>query len=242
MTDFNRRITVNEVIRRALGTMGLVKPANVSDATDATTRQMLDLLTECGQELIGEYDWQDLVKTHTFTTTSELLYDLPTDWERFIDDTGWNNTGRIPLLGPMNPQQWRMLQARQLGGTTLRLQYIIREDKFNLYFVPNPAQEIAIDYISRGWVIDGTDSSVRRDYPLNSSDIVVYSPRVIVPLLKWKWRDAKGFDTTSAKKEYEDALKVAKYSDKPHTALPLSGRSQFPYLGYINMPDTGLGR
>lgn len=242
MPEFNRQITVNEVIRRALGTMGLVKPANVSDATDATTRQMLDILTECGQELIGEYDWQELTTTSTFTTTEALEYDLPPDWERFMDDAGWNNTGRLPLLGPLNSQQWRMLQARQLGGTTLRLQYVIRGDKLVLYFVPNPAQEISIDYISRGWVIDGTDSTIRRDYAANSTDIVVYNPRVIVPMLKWKWRSAKGFDTTAAEKEYKDALNVAKYSDKPHRAVPLSGRAQFPYLGYFNMPDTGIGR
>lgn len=241
MSNFNAYITCNECIRRVLGPMGLPKPANVFDATDQISRQMIDLLTECGQELLGEYNWQDIIATQTIVTDTNTSYAIPDDWERYIDDTEWNNTGRIPMIGPMTPSQWRMLQARQLGGTTLRLQYVIRANKIVLYYAPTPAQTLQIDYISRGWLIDGTDNTIRRDTVQKSDDLIIYSPRLIVPMLKWRFRESKGFDSMAAKEEYESALEIAKYSDRPHSALPISGRQSYPYLGSQNIPDVNFG-
>lgn len=241
MSDFNRIETAGNIIRRVLGSLGLPQPQDVTAATDATSRQILALMNECGQDLVGEFDWQVLEKTHEFTTDTATEYDLPTDWERYMDDAGWNNTGRLPLLGPLSSQQWRMLQARQLGGTTLRLQYVIENNKIVLYFAPTPAQTLAISYISRGWIEDAADPTVRRDYVAADADKVLFRPRVMVAMLKYKWREAKGFDPRAAYMEYKNALDQAKYSDKPKSSLRLTGRQGFPYLGYVNMPDTGYG-
>jgi hypothetical protein len=241
MSEFNRYITANEVIRRVLGPLGLPKPADVFNSTEATPRQMIDLLTECGQELLAEYDWQILIATQTIVTTTDVDYPLPDDFERYIDGTGWNNTGRIPLIGPMSPQQWRLLQARQLGGTTLRLQYVIRDGLLSLYFAPNPTQTLQIDYISRGWVQDATDPTVHRDYVKNSGDLILYNPILIVNYLKYKWRDAKGFDATSAMLAYNKALEKARYSDRPHATLPLAGQRGYPYITNNNLSDTNYG-
>jgi hypothetical protein len=241
MADFNRIETAGNIVRRVLGSLGLPQPADVVEATDATSRQMLALLVECGQDLVADFDWQVLDKTHEFTTTAATEYDLPEDWERYVDDAGWNNTGRMPLLGPLSAQQWRMLEARQLGGTTLRLQYVIENNKIVLYFAPSPAQTLAISYISRGWVEDAADPAIRRDYVANDADKVLFRPRLMVSFLKYKWREAKGFDASAAYMEYQNALDAAKYSDKPKSSLQISGRQGFPYLGYVNMPDTGFG-
>lgn len=240
-SNYNRFITANECVRRVLGPMGLPVPTNVFDSNDNTSKQMIALLTECGQELLSEYDWQALTKTHTIVTTTDVDYPIPSDLERYIDETGWNNTGRVPLIGPTSPQQWRMLQARRLGGTTLRLQYIIRGNNLTLYYAPTPSQTLQLDYITRGWVQDATDSTVYRDYPANANDVLMYHPLLITSILKYKWRDAKGFDSTSALAEYEKHLNAARYADRPHTSLPVSGRRSYPYLGQNNMTDTGYG-
>lgn len=241
MADFNRIITAGTVVSRVLASLGLPVPSSPFGATDSTARQMVALLTECGQWLLDEYNWRILLKTQTITTTSETEYDVPEDLQRYIDSTTWNNTGRLPAIGPVSPQIWRMLEARQLGGTTLRLQYALRGSKFVLYFAPTPSQEIQVDYISRGWVQDPSDPDIRRDVPTQDADLILYQPDVIVNLLRYRWRDAKGLDSTSALGEFVRSMTRAKYNDKPHPDLKIGFQAGYPYLGYMNMPDTGYG-
>lgn len=241
MADFNRFVTAGEIVNRVLAVLGLARITNVASSSDATARQMWALLGECGQDLLDEADWQILNKTYEFTTDAGVEYALPSDLQRFVNSTSWNNTSRIPMIGPMNSQQWRMLQARQLGGTTLSLQYVIEGGKIKLYFAPTPAQTLTIDYISRGWVRDGADPDTFRDQLVTDSDIVLFPPRLMVAYLKHRWRDAKGFDTTASYVEYRNQLEMAKSNDAPKRDLNLAGRAAYPYLGIGNLPDTNLG-
>ena len=241
MAEFNRFIEAGETVKRVLKSLGLPVPTSVSGATDATSRQMWALLTECGQELLSKYEWSMQIRTHTIVTDTGTTYALPTDFEYYVDETGWNNTGRTPLIGPLNLQQWRMLQARQLGGTTLRLQYIISEGNLELYFAPTPAQTLELNYIGRGWVQDADNTAIYRDFAEADTDIVLFAPRLMITMLKLKWREAKGFDTVAAAAEFNTALNDAKYNDAPKKSLALGSRQKFPYLGFANMTDTGYG-
>lgn len=238
MSNFVRYDTAGNIVKRVLGSLSLPVPTEVSSATDATSKQMWTLLTECGQDLL-RHNWQILTRTQSITTTAETEYALPTDFERYIDETGWNNTGRLPLIGPLSSQQWRLLQARQLGGTTIRLQYVIEGDLIKLYQAPTPAQTLTLEYISRGWVRDANDPDEYKDHPESDADIVLYRPRLMVAYLKQAWRMAKGFASTD--QEYREALDDALYNDVSKSSLMLSSRAQYPYLGYQNMPDTGYG-
>jgi len=246
VADYNSRISGYEIVKRVLRVVGLPVPQSVAGATDAVSVQIWQLLTELGQELLDEYQWQ--FRTRVFSVTTDPLiktYDLPTDFDRFIDSTGWNNTARIPLIGPMTEQQWALLIARQLGGTTLRLQYRINQNKLELYYSPSQPNDLAMTYIGRGWVQDATDPLKYKDTMEADGDICMYDPRLIVSMLRFRWRRAKGFDTTDLEQEFINALMNAKSKDTPGVDLPLSqgrnGPGQFPYLGYFNMPDTGYG-
>lgn len=242
MADINRYVTAYEVVKRVLANQGLPVPVSATSSQNALDRQLWSLLTEVGQDLMEEYEWQIKSKTFTINTTPGIAeYDLPTDFKSFVDSTGWNMDARLPLIGPMSEQDWRLLQARQLGGTTLRMQYIIQEDKVVFYAVPDQTQEVTISYASRGWVRDTTNPSVFRDFVQNDGDLVLYDPRLVVSALKRRFRIEKGFDATAADQEYTKALEAAKYNDRPKNDLSMSHRSMYPYLGYINMPDTGYG-
>lgn len=241
MSNFNAFKTANDVIRAVTGVQGLTKPTDISVSPDKTTQQLLDLLNELGSELLDKHDWQSLIRTFSVATTTATEYDLPSDLMRFIDEAAWNHTTRLPMIGPLNSQQWRMLLARRLGGTTLRVQYTIRDGKMVLYFAPTPSQDLEMDYISRGWVMDADDNTIRKDFVEKAGDIILFRNDLVVAGLKARFRDAKGFDTTDAERRYRAILEKAISDDRPHQALSLTGRSAFPYLGYVNMPDTGYG-
>jgi hypothetical protein len=242
MANFNRYITANETITRVLKIMGLRVPVSAATSQDATVRQLWAMLTELGQYLLDQNEWQMQTRTYQLTTTPpDLEYDLPEDFQYIVNSSGWNETARIPLIGPLTSQQWRLLQARQLGGTTLRMQYIIEDGKIKFYFVPPDAQTIAFDMVGRSWVRDATDPLIFRDYVENDADVVLYPPRLIMNGLRFWWRRAKGLEYSSDEEEFNKALEDAKYNDKPKNDLSLNNQGGFPYLGYLNMPDTNYG-
>lgn len=204
---------------------------------------MWELLTEAGRMISADpFDWQMHQKEWLLTTTGATKYALPDDFEYFINSTGWNRTGRLPLIGPLANQEWQLLQARQLGGTTIRLQYQIVGDQLELYAAPSTAQQLAFSYHGRGWVRDATAPTTFRDNVVNDGDTVLFPPTLMVAALKLKWREAKRFDTGTEQKDYDMALEYAKSNDTPSQDVYLGARPSFPYLGYMNMTDTGYGQ
>lgn len=242
MSDFNRYETGQTIVGRVLRAMNLPVPASVAGSTEGIPVQMWELLTACGRELMeNAHQWQIKNKTYTFTTTAALTYAVPSDLVYFKDNTGWNLTARIPLIGPMTDQQWALLVARQLGGTTLYLQFRVADDNIEFYFVPSDPQNVSIEYNGRGWVQDESDPLVFRDFVENDGDLILFPPLLMFKMLKLKWRDAKGFDTTKEQYDFDNFLNTVIGNDKPNPDLSIARVNRYPYLGLFNLPDTGYG-
>jgi hypothetical protein len=240
-TAITRRITAGDAVIRALQAQGLPAPTVVSASSEPNAIQMWALLRECGQDLLGKFNWQNLTETYVFTTVAgQLLYPLPEDFERFIDNTAWNVSSKLPMVGAVNNVQWKGMQVRS-GNTNAVYYYTINGDHIQFSKDPGNGINISMDYISRGWLIDGSNATILRDAPNADTDIIKYDPRLIVAYLKFKFREAKGFDTAAADREYQMALEDARGKDAPRRVLRIGGRSRFPFLGVNNLPDTGYG-
>lgn len=242
MADFNRQITGYQIVKRALTVTGVPVPTSVAGSTDAIAIQAWALLTELGQEALSDFDWQVKTKTWTITTIpGTKLYDFPEDLDKVIDQTAWNNTSRLPIIGPMTAQEWAYLVARQMGGTTLQLQWRFAGDQLELYYSPSTPCTINFTYISRGWVKDATTGNFK-DTMEADADICLLDPRMMIAMLRFRWRRAKGFDTTDLEREYEIAKSAAQNADVPGRDLSLSNMGWGDqYLGFKNIPDTGYG-
>lgn len=239
--EFTKFTTVSQVLQKAYRELGLTVPTSFVGNTDDTASQLVEFLTSAGQDLCTMNDWQMLHKEWTQVLTPAVsTYALPTDWNSFIDSAMWDNTARWPVIGPLTPQIWRMLKARLLGGNTISLQYRIVANQFVLYYPAAAADTIVSDYYSRGWLVQ-VDGTTYRDNPSADSDTVLFDSRIIVPLLKFKWRDAKGFDTSAASAEFQEQWDLIVGRDIPAPTLSVGPRDTYPYLGYYNMPDTNYG-
>ena len=60
--------TALQIIQQAAGEMGLEVPQSVAGTQSADGLQMFALLNAVGSELVRQYPWSNLVKTHKFTT------------------------------------------------------------------------------------------------------------------------------------------------------------------------------
>lgn len=240
MPAFNRISSVSVIMTAILQDIGLTVPTAFVGNTDTTISQLLRVLTNIGRELCLAYDWEFLHKEFTITTTGVDTYSLPADYNGFVDGTFWNNTTRLPVIGPVTPQIWRMLKARNLGGNTISIQYRIVGDKIVFYQAPSVGQTLVLDYFSRGWVQDATDMTYR-DGVEKDSDLLYFDPRILESGVKLRWRQTKGFDTTAAQQEADSMWETVVGRDTPAPTLSLAPDFGYPYLGYNNIPDTGYG-
>lgn len=247
MADFNKRQTGLMIVQDTCAQLGLPIPiAVVSNPNDVNARQMLALMNYAGRRLIkpvGTYRWQFLLRTWTLLTNAvDTSYSLPEDWDSFEDLTGWNFTSRLPMLGPATDPQWMCLRARNLGSSTISVIYRTRDNKFEIYNTFPDPQDLRIDYSSRAWVQSGTDPLVYRDYVAADDDIVLYDPDLMIAFLKLRWLTAKGFDTTVAVADFNEALELAINADTDAPVLRFNLSDDYPLIStQFNVPDTGYG-
>jgi hypothetical protein len=241
MAAYTKFSNVGTLMTGILQDMGLSVPSAFFGNTDVTISQVLRIMQNIGQELCMAYDWQFLHKEYTITTDGVATqYDLPADWNDFVNSTFWNKSTALPVIGPLTPQVWRLLKARLLGGNTISLQYRIVGNKIVFYYAPGAGQELQIDYYSRGWLQSATDQTFRDNIQADS-DIAYFDPRIISAGVKLRWRETKGFDTTAATQEFEAMWNLVIGRDTPAPLLSIGPSADYPYLGYGNIPDTNYG-
>jgi len=233
MAADNRFVTGKTIVDRALRSIGLPVPTSASGATDTLSVQIWALLTELGQELLDAHQWSlrgPLI--HEFVTTPpELIYQLPTDFNRYIDVTGWDVANRLPLQGPLTAQEFAYIKARNLASTAYAIQWTIGSGQIQFTYVPATPSTIRILYQGRHWVRDGSNSNLYKDTIENDDDVCLYDPRLMVAMLRFRWRQAKGFNTTDLEQQYLKALENAKNADSPGRDLYIAATRRHPYIG-----------
>lgn len=245
MANYARCRTCLDLVQAVCGQLGLPVPQQVvGNSTDGIAQQMWALLNRTGRRLIKPIDgyrWQVLQKSWEFDTAAGYtLYDLPPDWDSFIDLTGWDQSVRGALLGPIAPQGWNALKARGMGPTTLQMVYRTRGNAFELYYAPQSTESMLIDYTSRAWVQSTGVAGEFKDAITDDDDVVLYDGDLIEVALKLAFLTEKGFDTTVAQADYNSLLEAAINADQDAPVLPLGLSGGDGLLDARNIPTTGI--
>lgn len=241
-----RQSNAGDIINRASVEVGLLKVADPVASTKEGFVQMTELLNSCGQEMVELNEWQILQKPFLIVTQEgdTGTYDLPDDFDRMINQTGWDQTNRVSIGGPLSPQDWSYLEGRDLVSQSIYASFRMVDNKVDLYPQPPPVGlRVRFEYISRDWVKEAGDGNVFKDLVSASTDVVLFEAILMIKLLKAKFLEAKGFDSKAARIEFE-TLFLARTGQE--TGAPIlnaaRGTRGFPYLHpYYSTPDTGFG-
>lgn len=151
--------TAGNIVNDAAVSLGLVSfgqaPADPFASSDANIGQLCQLLKEVGRDLVREREWSHLLQTYTFNTVQGTArYPLPLDYSRFINQTAWNRTNRLPVGGPLTPQNYEYLKAR-LVGVVFNVLFRVIQQQFQAYPDTNTPGDyvIAYEYVSSFWVL-----------------------------------------------------------------------------------------
>lgn len=246
MAAVTRYILAADIINRAAIECGLEPSNDVFADANPSFVQLRNLITTCGQDLCEAYPWEVLRREHGIATVvppDTGIYDLPADFGYMIPQTGWERAENVPLGGPLSPQQWAYLFGRDLVNFTIYASFRIMENKFNIFPQPPPnGLDIHFEYISRNWVDSGASPGTFCDTVTHNADVVFFKPVLIVQYLRFKFLEAKGFNSQGALAAFTKALDQATEGNKSAPILNVGRRAAgIHYLDFRNIPNTNYG-
>lgn len=162
-----------------------------------------------------------------------------------IDQTGWTPTNRLPMGGPLSAQDWTFITGSGWNQYTIYVSFREFDGTFNILPndpVPNAIQ-ITFEYIRNTFGVPAgvtdPDNFVNR---ISAADtVILFPPVLIMKMLKLRFLEAKGFDTTASLGQFNTALATWIPKDSSSPVLTLGNRRLFPYLDWRNIPETNFG-
>jgi hypothetical protein len=237
--------TAKSIVNAVAAEVGLTPVVDPFVSTDPAFTQLCAILTSAGRELFAMNEWQALNKNYTVVTANgdSGNYNLPADFGYIIDQTGWDPTNRLPLGGPVTPQNWAYLVNTGLSTSTIYVTFKLDQMQFQILPQPPPVgQTLTFQYVSRWWVaVTAAPTVPAQDSVLLSTDVVLYEPILIQKLLKLRFLEAKGFDTTSAANQFINMFNSFTGKDQAAQTMNMARMRVFPYLGWRNIPETNYG-
>lgn len=202
--------------------------------------ETLAALNAAGNELCLYYPWEQFHKEFVFTLEAgKSSYDLPPDWNYFIDQTQWDRTNNWPLLGPKSPAEWAWLK----GGLTAsfpRMRYRVMGTKLEVYPTPqsDTKYDLAMEYVSENWSQHDPAGTVPdATMVIADGDKVWYHPWIMIKFTKLKWTQLKNFDTTAAGADFQRIWDSVRGKDVGAPVLSLTPQHAPVFIGAHSIPD-----
>jgi hypothetical protein len=169
--------------------------------------------------------------TLTFTRDT---FDVPSDFDRYIDGTKWDRRFQWAMIGPTSPQadQW-MRSGIVPTGPRRHFRHVGKLPTAFRVFPPPTASgdypgTLAWEYISRNWVYRSGDDTYR-DNLAADTDVPLFDEDIMVLGAKWRMWQIKGFNYAALQAEYIDLVNARKAHDGGMPVLGLSRRT-YPHL------------
>lgn len=201
------------IIQQTAPLLGITAPVVVVGSTDLQVQQLFQLAQQEAGELARRHDWQVLVREQTFSASGDIDQPgaIPCDYDHMAaGQTFWNRSRRLPVPGPLLPDEWAAIRAMVATGPDAN--YRIVGNAIQFFPPAGNGEEIAYEYISQNWCKSaaGTPQSEW----LADTDEAIIPERLIKLGIIWRWRQAKGFDYAEAMSTYEREVEKATARDR----------------------------
>jgi len=184
---------------------------------------------------------QPATATQTLTLTfSKVLFTPPTDFDRLIDRTQWDKSKHWEMLGPSTSQQREWLRSGYIS-TGPRIRFWQMGGYFQIWPPLGTNESLSYEYQSKNWVLaTGGTSPTKQAFSVDT-DTSIYPDALMRALIRLKYFEVKGFDTTAIYRDYTNQLDLAKASDNAQPMLSQAPRQSSALIGWENIPDSNYG-
>lgn len=243
MAALQKTQTILYEVQQACLQLSLGSPAAVYTSQDETALLMGSLANLAGTLLSDNYDWQDLQDVFPCVGNGiTTQFPLPTDFGAFVDNTGWSNAKRQPVV-VLNAQQWAMVSSWLSNSFFVNPACRIYQNQLQFMSPPAVGETVSFQYRICNWVYDADAPTTTKSLLTKNGDVPRFDWLMMVLALKLKWLEQKGMDTTAVQSDLNDRYLQLTTKDQTAPILPLSGPASgnMRFLSLYNVPDTGIG-
>jgi hypothetical protein len=232
--------SVLSVITSAARRSNLPIPTSLVTTPKDFEYQYLENFYQLCEDLLSRGAWACLKKTHTFTTTTDTEYALPSDFWTFCAGTQWDRTNYWPLTGPITDKAFNE-EKYWFGPSSTKTSFRIFGSKDATPKKPlviEPAEtglSLGFDYISSQYIADATGAT-RKDTITVDTDICLFPEVVLKAGFRFFWLAKKGQDTMQAEALYERLIARTMFKD---VGPVISSRSPHPEESIVFNTDEG---
>lgn len=178
--------------------------------------------------------------TDIAVTVARDTYEVPADFDTFINDTQWDRGNHWRLQGPASPQfdEWLRSGIVSTGPRRWWRQVGRGTDTFRIW--PPPAYgdvpgPLAYEYLSNYWASNAAGTPQARFTA--DADTCIYNDRLIVEGIKWRFFAAKGFDYSSSYALWQRQVDIAIARDGGAPTLNMTRRKWPIFISPANVQD-----
>ena len=219
-------MTILSIVQRVTRRLGISVPSAVVGNSDAQILQLVELANDEGRELSSRGRWQGMIRENVFdlvTTVSQgtMSGDVVDDgdYDYIINNTFWNRTTDLPVMGPVSAAQWQTLQTFPVTGPYQQWRIIGK----NLYFDPVPpaTDQCAFEYMSTSWC-ESSGGAGQSEW-LADTDTGLLDENLMYLGLVWRWKSEKGLEYGEDFNSYERQVLDAIGRDGGSSVKDLNG-------------------
>ena len=171
-------------------------------------------------------------------TFSQVLFAPPTDFDRLVDRTQWDKSKHWEMLGPDTAQQREWLRSGYIS-TGPRIRYWMLGGYFQIWPALGSTESLSYEYVSKYWIqATGAVTPTKQAYTVDT-DTCIFPDPLMRALIKLKYFQIKGFDTTALQHEYDKQLDIAKANEAGSPTLSMAPNLSSVLIGWENIPDSG---
>lgn len=124
-------------------------PTTIIGNNQDSAKQVLEALNIAIVNIARSYEWQQLQAEHTFSSVASTQgYNLPSDYDRMINNTFWNATRQRTVVGPSTPQEWRILTNSTITGSTANDYFRLRDSQVLIFPTPAAVESFVYEYMT----------------------------------------------------------------------------------------------
>jgi len=175
-------------------------------------------------------------------TFSQVLFAPPSDFDRQIDRTHWDKSKHWEMLGPETPQQREWLRSGFIT-TGPRVRYWYMGGYFQIWPQLGATEVLSYEYVSKYWVNATAPTLLtptKQAFTVDT-DTCIFPDSLMRALIRLKYWESKGFDTTAYYREYMMQLDLAKANDAGSQTLSMAPKLGEYLITWGNIPDSGYG-
>lgn len=173
-------------------------------------------------------------------TFSKCRFAYPTAFDRPVDRTQWDFTNKWEIIGPKSLQEFEYLRNGYIS-TGPRVRFISFGNYFQIWPPQGADRVFSFDYLSKYWIYATAATATTKQYFTVDTDTCVFPDALMHALIRLKYFEIKGFDTTKLERDYRTQLDLAKAHDGGSEDLSMSPTVSTYLLDESNIPDSGFG-